>query len=68
MKTLGYKQTRKSRRIFEAYLKHKGHQAEVYKFTTVLFKVPDYKVAGFKLAVQHGEYLNKSCVYYSLIF
>ena len=68
IKTLGYKQTRKSKRIFEAYLKHKGHRAEVYKFTTQLFKEPDFKIAGFKIAILRGEYLGKDCIYYSLIF
>ena len=62
MKTLGYKQTRKSVRVFKAYLKHKGHEAQVYKFTTQLFKEPAYKVAGFKIAIQAGTYLNKSCI------
>jgi hypothetical protein len=67
MKTLGYKQTRKSRRIFSAYLKHKGHRAQVYKFTTQLFKKPVYKVGGFNIAVTRGEYFGKDCIYYSLI-
>ena len=58
---------RKMQRVISAYLKHKGHEAQVYKFTAVLFKVPSYRVAGLKIAVQDGEYLGKSCVFDSLI-
>jgi hypothetical protein len=67
MKTLGYKQTRKSKRIFEAYLKHKGYDADCYKFTTQLFKEPVLFVAGFKIAIERGVYLGETCVFYSLI-
>ena len=59
---------KKLQRVIPEYLKHKGHQAQIYKFTTQLFKEPDYKIAGFKIAIKEGEYLGKDCVYYSLIF
>lgn len=65
-RNLPYKQ-RKARKVFEAYLKHKGHKAQVYKFTTQLFKEPDYKIAGFNIAIERGVYLGKTCIYYSLI-
>ena len=62
------KYKKKLQRVIPEYLKHKGHRAEVYKFTTQLFKEPDFKIAGFKIAILRGEYLGKDCIYYSLVY
>lgn len=70
MKTWQYIDRRKQKRmlkVIEAYLRHKGLIADQFVFSYSLFKNPSYRVAGFKIATEPGEWFGKSRIYFSLI-
>jgi len=68
--TRGYFDKRKQRKVTEVltkYLRYKGLEADIFKFTTKLHKDPDYSICGYNIAVQRSEYLGKDCIYFSIV-